>query len=393
MSFNKENLLSTINTLSNETTEKLNIISLKYDKINSQFNRLTTIVLIISSLVTMTNALFLTLNDTILSSNSNKSRTSVYMNFVGNTLGLLLSTLMTVLTSIIKFRNYRENMEKLKEYQQYLLDINVSLEKERSLLDMNTSNRYNDIVDHINTIKEKLEKQIQQRQCDVSIISDLRFAENETDELAWFKKQNGLHIHLDRLVDGQEMKAPNEFEEKNNPQLREAADVVLKMEYEESLDAFKKTVKTNVENILEKENVKFDVKDLGTAVNTFYPDLRKMINTLQSNTTDGVLSLEGTSLLDANYLKKVLHILQNPTKTSFRDIRQVLAYSNIEDYGDIFKFLYNNLDKFAVGYEGEVTILIEEYQYHSNFRVDGEINFMALISQILKLITNKLILS
>ena len=123
MSFNKENLLSTINTLSNETTEKLNIISLKYDKINSQFNRLTTIVLIISSLVTMTNALFLTLNDTILSSNSNKSRTSVYMNFVGNTLGLLLSTLMTVLTSIIRFRNYRENMEKLKEYQQYLLDI------------------------------------------------------------------------------------------------------------------------------------------------------------------------------------------------------------------------------------------------------------------------------
>ena len=155
----------------------------------------------------------------------------------------------------------------------------------------------------------------------------------------------------------------------------------------------KKDIAVHLKNILEKENVKFDVKDLGTAVNTFYPDLRKMINTLQSNTTDGVLSLEGTSLLDANYLKKVLHILQNPTKTSFRDIRQVLADSNIEDYGDIFKFLYNNLDKFAVGYEGEVTILIEEYQYHSNFRVDGEINFMALISQILKLITNKLILS
>lgn len=155
----------------------------------------------------------------------------------------------------------------------------------------------------------------------------------------------------------------------------------------------KKDIAVHLKSILEKENVKFDVKDLGTAVNTFYPDLRKMINTLQSNTTDGVLSLEGTSLLDANYLKKVLHILQNPTKTSFRDIRQVLADSNIEDYGDIFKFLYNNLDKFAVGHEGEVTILIEEYQYHSNFRVDGEINFMALISQILKLITNKLILS
>ena len=82
----------------------------------------------------------------------------------------------------------------------------------------------------------------------------------------------------------------------------------------------KKDIAVHLKNILEKENVKFDIKDLGTAVNTFYPDLRKMINTLQSNTTDGVLSLEGTSLLDANYLKKVLYILQNPTKTSFRDI-------------------------------------------------------------------------
>jgi len=58
----------------------------------------------------------------------------------------------------------------------------------------------------------------------------------------------------------------------------------------------------------------------------------------------------------------------------------------------VFKFLYNHIDKFATGYEGEVTILIEEYQYHSNFRVDSEINFMALISQILKIVNNKVIL-
>jgi len=154
----------------------------------------------------------------------------------------------------------------------------------------------------------------------------------------------------------------------------------------------KKDIAVHLKGILDKENVKFDIKDLGIVVNTFYPDLRKMINTLQSNTTDKVLSLEGTSLLDANYLKKVLYILQNPTKTSFNDIRQVLADSNVEDFGDVFKFLYNHIDKFATGYEGEVTILIEEYQYHSNFRVDSEINFMALISQILKIVNNKVIL-
>ena len=134
MSFHRDNLLNTINTLYDETKEKLNIVSLKYDKINSYFNRLTTIILIISSLITMTNALFLTLNDTI---SSNNKITTTFTIFIGNTIGLLLSTTATVLTSIIRFRNYRENMEKLKEYQQYLLDINVSLEKERSILLLN----------------------------------------------------------------------------------------------------------------------------------------------------------------------------------------------------------------------------------------------------------------
>jgi hypothetical protein len=38
---------------------------------------------------------------------------------------------------------------------------------------------------------------------------------------------------------------------------------------------------------------------------------------------------------------------------------------------------------------GEVIIHIEEYQYHANFRIDKEINIMALISRILSLILSK----
>jgi hypothetical protein len=38
---------------------------------------------------------------------------------------------------------------------------------------------------------------------------------------------------------------------------------------------------------------------------------------------------------------------------------------------------------------GEVIIYIEEYQYHSNFRIDKEINAMALLSRILSLTLSK----
>lgn len=195
MSFHRDNLLNTINTLYDETKEKLNIVSLKYDKINSYFNRLTTIVLIISSLITMTNALFLTLNDTI---SSNNKITTTFTIFIGNTIGLLLSTTATVLTSIIRFRNYRENMEKLKEYQQYLLDINVSLEKERSILLLNENidnHTIDSIIDHINLQKHKLEK------LNIFLIIKIREYEklrNELKELLSVKSGNTAFHEVDK---------------------------------------------------------------------------------------------------------------------------------------------------------------------------------------------------
>jgi len=36
--------------------------------------------------------------------------------------------------------------------------------------------------------------------------------------------------------------------------------------------------------------------------------------------------------------------------------------------------------------KGVITILIEEYMFHANFRIDKEINLMALISKILQVI-------
>ena len=71
---------------------------------------------------------------------------------------------------------------------------------------------------------------------------------------------------------------------------------------------------------------------------------------------------------------------------TFNNIRQIIANSEVDDFSDLFRFLFDKLSEYASGSEGEVIMAIEEYQYHSNFRIDSEINIMALISKIIKTI-------
>jgi hypothetical protein len=53
--------------------------------------------------------------------------------------------------------------------------------------------------------------------------------------------------------------------------------------------------------------------------------------------------------------------------------------------------LYDNASVFATGSEGMVAIYINEYSYQANFRIDKEINAMALIAKLIELSKPKVI--
>ena len=148
----------------------------------------------------------------------------------------------------------------------------------------------------------------------------------------------------------------------------------------------KKDVAKHLSWVLDQESIKFEIKDLVPLVNQYYPDLRKCINTIQLSTQDKVLKLDKSILVSSNYIDKVINTLsERDLKPNYRftAIRQIIADANVDDFDELFKSLYTKASEYLPGKEGTATILINEHQYKSNFRIDKEINIMSLIQQII----------
>lgn len=147
----------------------------------------------------------------------------------------------------------------------------------------------------------------------------------------------------------------------------------------------KKDVAIRVDHILKLEGVKFDMSDLVAIINSAYPDIRRVLNTCQRQVIDGELKLDKQSLVEANYMTKLLELLKDNSdkKGKFQNIRQLLADSQVKDFSNLYKFLYDNLDEFATGHLAGVILIIAEAQYKDSFVVDKEINVMAMFVQLL----------
>lgn len=142
--------------------------------------------------------------------------------------------------------------------------------------------------------------------------------------------------------------------------------------------------------VTNKENIKHSVSDLETIVNNNYPDVRKMLNTIQISTVNNTIKLDETALVESNYMDKVLTELKKK-KSNWRTIRQIIADSNVSDFEGFYRYLYDKSNEYAPGKEGMIAYYINEYSYQSNFRIDKEVNCMALMSKIIETIKPNII--
>ena len=148
----------------------------------------------------------------------------------------------------------------------------------------------------------------------------------------------------------------------------------------------KKVIAKHIDDILNKENIEHTIDDVVNVVKKFYPDYRKIINSCQKYTVNGVLKLDNISSADSEYKEKILSELKNKSSKTLNNIRQIIADSEVEDFSELFRFLFDNMSEYSKGNDGAIIISISEHQFNANFRVDQEINAMALISKILQTI-------
>lgn len=144
----------------------------------------------------------------------------------------------------------------------------------------------------------------------------------------------------------------------------------------------KKEVGQHVLQICESEGINYTKEDLGQVILTHYPDIRKILNTLQGSLKDNQLVLDTKSLKNTDFENKVVEGLKN--KIKINDIRQIIADSGATQFESLFRCLYDNVEEYTTNV-GDAIIVIAQYQYEYGFVVDKEICIAAMLNKLLKL--------
>ena len=135
-------------------------------------------------------------------------------------------------------------------------------------------------------------------------------------------------------------------------------------------------------SIMDSENVSYDPYLLGTFVVATAPDMRKTINNLQQNTIDGVLTAPEQSSDDSAWLVKMVDLFKSG---KIRDARKlVVANARPDEYEDIYRKLYENIDWFGdtPDKQDNAVIIIRDGLVKHSQVADVEINLSATLIEL-----------
>ena len=138
-----------------------------------------------------------------------------------------------------------------------------------------------------------------------------------------------------------------------------------------------------VATVLVNENVEFDLDVLDNYVRATYPDLRKCLNLVQMNSTDG--QLRAPSKEDRSTGDYKLQMVELVKGGKIREARQlVCSQARPEEMEEVFRWAYDNLNLWASSPEGqdEAIIIIRKGLVNHALCADAEINLSATICEL-----------
>jgi replication factor C small subunit len=138
-----------------------------------------------------------------------------------------------------------------------------------------------------------------------------------------------------------------------------------------------------VAEILINENIDVDLETIDLYVRATYPDLRKTINAVQQNIEDGKLMAPDAGDDMASDWRLTMVGLFREKK--LRQARELICKSaSPDDFEEMFKFLYRNLDFFGETDEDKdaAIIIIRNGMFKHVSVADPEINFSAVMIEL-----------
>lgn len=141
-----------------------------------------------------------------------------------------------------------------------------------------------------------------------------------------------------------------------------------------------------VATILLEENVAFDLDVLDTYVKSTYPDLRKCINFVQQNVRDNELTTPNNNDTGvADYKIEMVNLFKAGNIQAARKL--LCANAKPEEMGDIYRWMYDNLDLFGKDDEtkDQALLIIKQGLVDHTLIADPEINLAAVCVKLARL--------
>lgn len=138
-----------------------------------------------------------------------------------------------------------------------------------------------------------------------------------------------------------------------------------------------------VAEILADNDIEFDLDTIDSYVRATYPDLRKTINSVQQNVSDGKLIMPGgDDNLTTDWKLQMVSLFRDK---KLRQAREVICNNATpEDYDGIYQFLYRNLDFFGANDDEQdmAIVIIRNGMVKHTQVADPEINLSATMVEL-----------
>ena len=139
-----------------------------------------------------------------------------------------------------------------------------------------------------------------------------------------------------------------------------------------------------VATILVEENVEFDLDTLDTYVKATYPDLRKCINTLQMNSSEGKLATPSNDISGNEWRFDVINLFKAGKITEGRKL--VCGKIRADEIGEFFTWMYTNVEMFGDDAVQDTAILIiKQGLVDHALVIDPEINLAATLVRLARI--------